>query len=112
MLNIICWLCFLVVHLVLHLYRSSITLYFFSSKSVFKFATSLVAVFERVTKNSVRGIWSRRSKLNLVGAHINVFTGEWTQKVYFCLLCFKAIDSIFSLTTHDFLAFVDPGSIL
>ncbi|CAO2197426.1 unnamed protein product [Urochloa humidicola] len=37
-------------------------------------------VFERVTKNSVRGIWSRRSKLNLVGAHINVFTGEWTQK--------------------------------
>ncbi|CAO2171638.1 unnamed protein product [Urochloa humidicola] len=37
-------------------------------------------VFERVTKNSVRGIWSRKSKLNLVGAHINVFTGEWTQK--------------------------------
>ncbi|CAD6229646.1 unnamed protein product [Miscanthus lutarioriparius] len=37
-------------------------------------------VFERVTKKSVRGIWSRRSKLNLVGAHINVFTGEWTQK--------------------------------
>nr|CAB3478469.1 unnamed protein product [Digitaria exilis] len=44
------------------------------------FATSLVAVFERVTKKSVRGIWSRRSKLNLVGAHINIFTGEWTQK--------------------------------
>nr|AWA44967.1 alpha-1,2-Mannosidase [Saccharum officinarum] len=39
-------------------------------------------VFERVTKKSVRGIWSRRSKLNLVGAHINVFTGEWTQKAY------------------------------
>ncbi|KAJ1285637.1 hypothetical protein BS78_03G293300 [Paspalum vaginatum] len=37
-------------------------------------------VFEQVTKNSVRGIWSRRSKLNLVGAHINVFSGEWTQK--------------------------------
>ncbi|TVU34929.1 hypothetical protein EJB05_16787 [Eragrostis curvula] len=37
-------------------------------------------VFEQVTKNSVRGIWARRSKLNLVGAHINVFTGEWTQK--------------------------------
>jgi len=29
----------------------------------------------------VRGLWARRSKLNLVGAHINVFTGEWTQKV-------------------------------
>jgi mannosidase alpha-like ER degradation enhancer 2 len=40
-----------------------------------------MAVFEQVTKNSVRGIWARRSKLNLVGAHINVFTGEWTQKV-------------------------------
>lgn len=39
------------------------------------------AVYERVTKNAVRGIWARRSKLNLVGAHINVFTGEWTQKV-------------------------------
>ena len=33
----------------------------------------------------MRGIWSRRSKLNLVGAHINVFTGEWTQKVCFVL---------------------------
>lgn len=43
------------------------------------------AVFEQVTKNAVRGIWARRSKLNLVGAHINVFTGEWTQKVTFCL---------------------------
>ncbi|KAF0919130.1 hypothetical protein E2562_028436, partial [Oryza meyeriana var. granulata] len=38
------------------------------------------SVYEQVTKNSVRGIWARRSKLNLVGAHINVFTGEWTQK--------------------------------
>lgn len=41
------------------------------------------AVFEQVTKNAVRGLWARRSKLNLVGAHINVFTGEWTQKVIF-----------------------------
>ncbi|KAK6914023.1 Glycoside hydrolase family 47 [Dillenia turbinata] len=37
-------------------------------------------VFEEVAKNAVRGLWARRSKLNLVGAHINVFTGEWTQK--------------------------------
>uniref|UniRef100_A0A2P2KRM7 alpha-1,2-Mannosidase n=1 Tax=Rhizophora mucronata TaxID=61149 RepID=A0A2P2KRM7_RHIMU len=37
-------------------------------------------VFEQVTKNAVRGLWVRRSRLNLVGAHINVFTGEWTQK--------------------------------
>ncbi|XP_023521335.1 alpha-mannosidase I MNS4-like [Cucurbita pepo subsp. pepo] len=40
-------------------------------------------IFEQVTKNAVRGLWARRSKLNLVGAHINVFTGEWTQKVTF-----------------------------
>lgn len=39
------------------------------------------AVYEQVTKNAVLGLWARRSKLNLVGAHINVFTGEWTQKV-------------------------------
>nr|XP_043633628.1 alpha-mannosidase I MNS4 isoform X1 [Erigeron canadensis] len=37
-------------------------------------------VFEQVTKNAVRGIWARRSRINLVGAHIDVFTGEWTQK--------------------------------
>ncbi|KMZ61126.1 mannosyl-oligosaccharide 1,2-alpha-mannosidase, family GH47 [Zostera marina] len=36
-------------------------------------------IYEQVTKNAVHGIWARRSKLNLVGAHINVFTGEWTQ---------------------------------
>lgn len=40
-------------------------------------------VYEQVTKNAVRGLWARRSRLNLVGAHINVFTGEWTQKVTF-----------------------------
>ncbi|KAG0466858.1 hypothetical protein HPP92_018438, partial [Vanilla planifolia] len=38
------------------------------------------SVFEQITKNAVRGIWARRSKINLVGAHINVFSGEWTQK--------------------------------
>ncbi|XP_068634269.1 alpha-mannosidase I MNS4 isoform X2 [Aristolochia californica] len=37
-------------------------------------------VYEQVTKNAVHGIWARRSKINLVGAHINVFTGDWTQK--------------------------------
>ncbi|KZV54946.1 hypothetical protein F511_33862 [Dorcoceras hygrometricum] len=37
-------------------------------------------IFEQVTKNAVRGLWSRRSRINLVGAHIDVFSGEWTQK--------------------------------
>jgi mannosidase alpha-like ER degradation enhancer 2 len=50
------------------------------------------AVFEQVTKNAVRGLWARRSKLNLVGAHINVFTGEWTQKVTFFF--FEAFQSV------------------
>ncbi|KAL3649050.1 Alpha-mannosidase I mns4 [Castilleja foliolosa] len=36
--------------------------------------------FEQVTKNAVRGLWARRSRINLVGAHIDVFSGEWTQK--------------------------------
>lgn len=40
-----------------------------------------IEVFEQVAKNAVRGLWARRSNLDLVGAHINVFTGEWTQKV-------------------------------
>lgn len=37
-------------------------------------------IFEQVTKNAVRGLWARRSGINLVGAHIDVFSGEWTQK--------------------------------
>ncbi|CAN4099574.1 unnamed protein product [Withania somnifera] len=38
--------------------------------------------FEQVAKNAVRGLWARRSKINLVGAHIDVFSGDWTQKAY------------------------------
>ncbi|BFI23517.1 ER degradation enhancer, mannosidase alpha-like 2 [Marchantia polymorpha subsp. ruderalis] len=37
-------------------------------------------IFETVAKNAVRGLWAQRSQLGLVGAHINVFTGEWTHK--------------------------------
>ncbi|XP_057840091.2 alpha-mannosidase I MNS4 [Cryptomeria japonica] len=37
-------------------------------------------VFEKVTKNAVRGLWAQRSEIDLVGAHINVFSGQWTQK--------------------------------
>ncbi|KAJ7558268.1 hypothetical protein O6H91_04G031400 [Diphasiastrum complanatum] len=37
-------------------------------------------VFERVSRNAVRGLWAQRSNLGLVGAHINIFTGEWTHK--------------------------------
>ncbi|KAL6519964.1 Alpha-mannosidase I mns4 [Orobanche minor] len=37
-------------------------------------------IFEQVTKNAVLGLWARRSGINLVGAHIDVFSGEWTQK--------------------------------
>jgi len=37
-------------------------------------------IFEKVTKNAVRGLWAQRSEIGLVGAHINVFSGHWTQK--------------------------------
>jgi mannosidase alpha-like ER degradation enhancer 2 len=36
--------------------------------------------FSDAAKNAVRGLWKYRSALNLVGAHINIQTGEWTQK--------------------------------
>lgn len=44
-----------------------------------------IAVFEEVTKNAVRGLWARQSRLHLVGVHVNVFTGEWTQKLTFLI---------------------------
>ncbi|CAM6113553.1 unnamed protein product [Calypogeia fissa] len=37
-------------------------------------------VFRTLARNSVRGLWAHRSPLGLVGAHINVFSGEWTHK--------------------------------
>ena len=39
-------------------------------------------VFEKVSRSAVRGLWAQRSQLGLVGAHINVFTGEWTHQVF------------------------------
>lgn len=57
------------------------------------------AVFEQVTKNAVLAIWAQRSKLNLVGAHINVFTGEWTQKVHNAFLFVESY-TIKSLKEH------------
>ena len=35
--------------------------------------------FRRAAEKALEGLWSRRSELNLVGTHINVQTGEWTQ---------------------------------
>lgn len=61
-------------------------------------------VFEQVTKNAVRGLWSCRSKLNLVGAHINVFTGEWTQKD---AGIGTSIDSFYEYLLKAFLLFGD-----
>ena len=37
-------------------------------------------VFEKVALRSMRAIWSRRSRLDLVGAHINILDGTWTQR--------------------------------
>jgi hypothetical protein len=38
--------------------------------------------FEKVAKRAVQGLWAHRSRLGLVGGHINVFTSEWTHKVH------------------------------
>ncbi|XP_078429840.1 glycosyl hydrolase family 47 protein [Wolffia australiana] len=37
-------------------------------------------IYEEVAKKAVHGLWARKSRLNLVGAHINVFTSQWTQR--------------------------------
>ena len=42
---------------------------------------TLRAVFEDMALNALRGLWSRRSPLGLVGAHIDVYSGEWTHRV-------------------------------
>eukprot|EP00741_Cyanophora_paradoxa_P013921 tig00020723_g13438.t1 len=36
--------------------------------------------FERAARQATRAIWSRRSRLDLVGAHIDIASGEWTHK--------------------------------
>eukprot|EP00898_Chlorokybus_atmophyticus_P006326 jgi/Chlat1/6695/Chrsp49S00478 len=36
--------------------------------------------FETAARRASRGLWSRRSRLGLVGAHIDVRTGEWTHR--------------------------------
>jgi len=41
---------------------------------------SRLTEFEKVTKRAVQGLWAQRSRLGVVGGHINVFTSEWTQK--------------------------------
>ena len=56
------------------------------------------AVFERVTKNAVCGLWAWRSKLNLVGGHINVCFSyvyytmsfnvmSWVIRLVICIIC-------------------------
>ena len=36
--------------------------------------------FEYAAKRALRALWSRRSPLGLVGAHIDVISGQWTQR--------------------------------
>ncbi|XAR57326.1 hypothetical protein NMG60_11025415 [Bertholletia excelsa] len=61
-------------------------------------------IYEQVTKNAVLGLWARRSKINLVGAHIDVFTGEWTQKD---AGIGTSIDSFYEYLLKGFLLFGD-----
>eukprot|EP00850_Spirogloea_muscicola_P013748 SM000095S24962 [mRNA] locus=s95:144540:149855:- [translate_table: standard] len=36
--------------------------------------------YEEAARDAVRGLWAQRSSLGLVGAHIDVFSGDWTHK--------------------------------
>ena len=36
--------------------------------------------FKQLALRAAKAIWSRRSKLGLVGGHIDIFTGKWTHK--------------------------------
>ncbi|EKX45303.1 hypothetical protein GUITHDRAFT_157889 [Guillardia theta CCMP2712] len=36
--------------------------------------------FERVAKRSLLALWSRRSSMGLIGAHLDIMTGQWTHK--------------------------------
>ena len=47
----------------------------------------VIKVFETVARKAVRGLWNKRSQLGLVGAHINVLSGEWTHKVCEIMHC-------------------------
>ena len=38
------------------------------------------SAYERVARRARDAVWARRSQLGLVGAHIDVKTGEWTQQ--------------------------------
>lgn len=54
------------------------------------------------------GIWARRSNINLLGAHIDVFSGEWTQKVAFLLIVYVTKEDVLLFSAvplpcmHDF----------
>lgn len=36
--------------------------------------------FEQAARGALRALWARRSKIGLVGNHIDIFTGEWVYK--------------------------------
>ena len=36
--------------------------------------------YEAAALRALRGLWARRSGLNLVGAHIDIVSGEWTHR--------------------------------
>eukprot|EP00850_Spirogloea_muscicola_P003129 SM000012S25391 [mRNA] locus=s12:818709:824031:+ [translate_table: standard] len=36
--------------------------------------------YEEAARDAVRGLWAQRSSLGLVGAHIDVFSGDWTHQ--------------------------------
>ncbi|CAI5929414.1 unnamed protein product [Closterium sp. NIES-64] len=71
-------------------------------------AVRALSVFEDVARNAVRALWARRSSLGLLGAHIDIFTGEWTHKAHILFGDFEylhifqgAYDAVMTHIFHD-----------
>lgn len=45
-------------------------------------------IYEFTCRRAIHSLWSHRTKMGLIGAHIDVFTGRWTEAVnnYFLIL--------------------------
>ena len=61
--------------------------------------------FEQAARRATRGLWARRSKLGLVGAHVDVMSGSWTHRD---AGVGTSVDSFFEYLLKCALLFGDP----
>ncbi|CAF0862032.1 unnamed protein product [Rotaria sordida] len=64
--------------------------------------------YERAALKALKGLWSKRSSINLVGNHINIQTGEWT--AYDCTIG-SGVDSYFEYLVKGAILFRQPELI-